>query len=259
MTAADKNADHEDEWSSICVIDLGSTSPRMAGWRSDNFLYPASSYKMYVLGEAIRQVCVGELSLDSPTTISAKNAVDTTPTADTVISFGEVLRLMCMYSSNTAANVAIDTVDRRRATALLHALNCRGSDVTRKFLPRTVEEAEFTSAPSTVTCALHQATFLWNVENGVIGGGRGRGLIKGYLATNVQNYDRFRKGLPASATICSKTGEWSNFTAEAALIEDGRTRYIACVMTALPRRAAAPRMAKFIGELHTLLKTDGPK
>lgn len=253
MTPAEKNSDHEDEWSSICVIDLASSAPRLAGWKMDNFLYPASSYKMYVLGETIRQVCAGERSLDDMTTVVERNAVDTSPTAGTVLSLGEVLRLMCMYSSNTAANVAIDTVNRRRVTALLYALDCKGSDVTRKYLPRTVEDAEFTSAPSTVTCALHMAKFLWAVENGVIGGGRGRGLIKGYLATNVQNYDRFRKGLPASATLYSKTGEWSNFTVEAAIVEDGPVRYIACVMTALPRKIAAPRMAAFVQSLHTML------
>lgn len=253
MTPAAKNSDHEDEWSSICVIDMTSTSPRMAGWKMDNFLYPASTYKMYVLGEAIRQVCARERSLDDMTTVAAHNAVDSTPLAGTVLSLGEVLRLMCMYSNNTAANVAIDTVDRRRATALLYALDCKGSDVTRKYLPRTVEDAAFTSAPSTVTCALHMAKFLWAVENGVIGDGRGRGLIKGYLATNVQNYDRFRKGLPASATLYSKTGEWSNFTAEAAIVEDGSVRYIVCVMTAMPRETAAPRMASFVKALHAML------
>jgi beta-lactamase class A len=232
---------------------MSTSAPRMAGWEMDNFVYPASSYKMYVLGEAIRQVCAGELSLDTPTTISERNAVDDTPASGTVMSFGEVLRLMCTYSSNTCANVAIDTVNRKRATALMYALDCKGSDITRKFLSRKREDAEFTSAPGTQTCALHQAKFLWAVENGVIGGGRGRGLIKGYLATNVQNYDRFRKGLPDSATICSKTGEWSNFTAEAGILEDGPVRYIVCVLTAMPREVAAPRMAQFVKAVHELL------
>ena len=82
---------------------------------------------MYVLGEAIRQVCAGERSLDDPTTVVERNAVDSRATSGTVMPLSGVLRLMCMYSSNMAANVAIDTVDRKRATALLHALDCKGS------------------------------------------------------------------------------------------------------------------------------------
>jgi len=161
---------------------------------------------------------------------------------------------MCAYSDNTAANVAIDVVDRRRATAMLHELGCQGSDVTRKYLPRTREDAEFTSAPSTVSCALHFARFLYAVERGAIGGGRGRGLIKGYLATNEQNDTRFRAGLPASATIFSKTGEWNTFTTEAAMVEDGPTRYILVVMTVMPFRVAAPKMAAFARDVHELLR-----
>src|SRR4051812_37529243 len=44
ITTAGDNADNEDEWSSICVIDTSTSSPRMAGWKMDNFVSPASSY-----------------------------------------------------------------------------------------------------------------------------------------------------------------------------------------------------------------------
>src|ERR1043166_1387155 len=67
-TPANQNPDKEEEWSSICVVDLHDlTHVRVGGWEADNFLYPASTYKMYVVGEAIRQVCAGERSLDDPT------------------------------------------------------------------------------------------------------------------------------------------------------------------------------------------------
>jgi beta-lactamase class A len=254
-TPANKNPDREEEWASICVVDLSDVShPRVGGWEMDNFVYPASAYKMYVLGEAIRQVCAGERSLDDLTTVSDNNMrSDSALTTSAPVTLAEVLRLMCMYSDNTAANVAIDTVNRKRTTALLHALGCNGSEITRKFIPRTREDAEFTSAPGTVSCARHFATFLWAAESGAIGGGRGRALIKSYLAMNVQNGKRIGAGIPPSATIFSKTGEWSTFTSEAALIEDGKTRYILCVLTALPRTIAEPRIAEFTKEVHKLM------
>jgi beta-lactamase class A len=260
-TPADKNPDNEEEWSSICVVDLADVShPRVGGWEMDNFVYPASAYKMYVLGEAIRQVCAGEKSLDDITTVSDVNLrSDSALTTGAPVTLSEVLRLMCMYSDNTAANVAIDLVNRKRATALLHALGCKGSEVTRKFVPRTREPDEFTSAPSTVSCARHFATFLWAVETGSVGGGRGRALIKSFLAMNVQNGNRIGAGIPKSATIFSKTGEWNTFTSEAALIEEGKTRYILCILTALPRRVAEPRIASFTQALHKVLSQNSSR
>ena len=256
LTPASNNADNEDERSSICIVDISDIGhPRVGGWQMENFVYPASTYKMYVVGEAIRQVCAGERSLDDVTTIAPHNLRDDSRlTADSRVSLSEILRLICQYSDNTAANVAIDIVDRQRASALLRAMGCRGSDITRKFLPRSREDDGYTSVPGTATCALHYATFLWATETGAIGGGRGRGLIKAYLSTIVTNNDRVRAGLPPSATVYSKTGEWENFTAEAGIVEDGPTRYIICVMTAMPREKAAPRIAEFTCQVHALLK-----
>jgi hypothetical protein len=254
-TPADKNPDNEEEWSSICIVDMCQCDqPRVGQWHMDNFLYPASTYKMYVLGEAIREVCAGELSLDQMTTVSEVNARgDDQLKAGDVVPFSEILRLMCMYSNNTAANVAIDTVDRRRATMLLHALGLYGSEITRKYVPRSREEKPYQNIVSTAGCAEHYAKFLWAVDHGAIGGGRGRGLIKAYLATNVQNSRRIRAGVPQSATVYSKTGEWNTFTAEEALVEDGPVRYIICIMTALPEDVASPRIANFARSVHQLL------
>ena len=254
-TSAAQNPDNEEEWSSVCVVDLRDASkPRVAGWEADNFVYPASAYKMYVVGELIREVCDGQRSLDDVTTVSERNMrPDTRLTTGQSISLSEVLRLVCQYSDNTAANVAIDVADRQRASALLRAMGCTGSDITRKFLPRSREDEGYTTVPGTTSSARHFATFLWATENGMIGGGRGRGLIKGYLATNVCNTDRFRAGLPASATVCSKTGEWDTFTSEVGIVEDQDTKYIICVLTAMPQEQSAPRMAAFVRDVHRLL------
>ena len=255
MTPAKDNADKEDEWSSICVVDLRPASgPKVGVWKGDNFVYPASTYKMYVLGEAIRQVTAGEHKLDDELTVSTKNDRDSGHLkAGQVVTLSEVLRLMAQYSDNTAANMAIDTVDRQRASMLLRAMGLKGSDITRKYLPRDREDEGYAKVPGTVTCALHQATFLYAVETGAIGGGNGRGLIKSYLAMCETGKERFRAGIPATATLFHKTGEWANFTAEAALVEDGKLRYIICVMTAMPEEKAAPRMADFAKRVHEML------
>lgn len=256
MTPAADNPDGEDEWASICLVDLsGPGAPRVAGWKAENFVYPASTYKMYVLGEAIRQVVEGRLHLDDAVTVAPHNEREGDRLrGGQTTTLAEVLRLMSQHSDNTAANVAIDTVDRQRASALLRAMGLRGSDITRKFLPRSREDAGYAEVPGTTTCALHQATFLWAAESGAIGGGRGRGLIRGFLATCETGRERFRAGLPDSATLLSKTGEWDTFTAQAAIVEDGPVRYILCVMTAMPEDKAAPRMARFAAAVHAMMR-----
>ncbi|NUP89421.1 MAG: serine hydrolase [Candidatus Sumerlaeia bacterium] len=142
MTPAAENADEEDEWSSICVVDLADLSrPRVAEWCGQNMLYPASTYKMYVLGEAVRQVCAGEISLEQCFTVPEHNVRSGDRlAAGQEVSLSEILRLMCQFSDNTAANMAIDIVDRQRASALLRAMGLEGSDITRKFLPRARED-----------------------------------------------------------------------------------------------------------------------
>jgi len=256
MAPAATSPDKEDEWASICVVDLCDPDrPRVAGWKMDNFMYPASTYKLYVLGEAIREIVAGEHGLDDVVTVKERNVRDDSRlAAGQQTSVSEILRLMMQYSDNTAANEAIDLVDRRRASALLRAMDLQGSDITRKYLSRTLEDDGYTSVAGTATCARHFATFLWAVENGAIGGGRGRGLIKSYMAMDVTGSDRMRAGLPDRATLFSKTGTWRIFSAQEAIVEDGQVHYILCILTPFEESVAAPRIAEFTRKLHAMLQ-----
>lgn len=256
MTPAEMNPDKEDEWSSICVVDLADpTAPRVASWKGDNFVYPASTYKMYVLGEAIREVVEEDLTLDKEIIVKEHNVrLGSDMEAGQSVTVSDVLRLMIQYSDNTAANEAIDLVHRERATALLRAMGCEGSDITRKYLSRDLEDPGWEDVPGTTTNALHLATFLWAVESGAIGGGRGRGLIKSYLAMDETCPNRFRAGLPDSATLYSKTGTWNIFTSQVAIVEDGGTRFILCALTAMEEEVAEPRLAALARDVYTLLQ-----
>ncbi len=256
ITPASQNPDKHDEWSSVCVVDISDIDhPRVGGWKQDNFVYPASTYKLYILGEAIRQVVEGSISLDDVLTVKEHNVRSNSRLeAGQQVSISEVLRLMMMYSDNTAANEAIDLVDRQRASALLRAMGCKGSDITRKYLPRTLEDDDYTTVPGTTSSALHFATFLWAMETSAIGGGQGRGLIKAYMGMIATAQERFRAGIPSGATLYSKSGTWNTFTSQVGIIEDGTLRYIACVLTALPNPQADPRIAAFIRHLHKELK-----
>ncbi len=48
---------------SFAVIDLNGKSPVLGGVNYDNFIYPASVYKMYVAMEILKQASLGQFSL----------------------------------------------------------------------------------------------------------------------------------------------------------------------------------------------------
>ncbi len=256
MTPASESPDSQDEWSSICLVDLTDPrNPRVAGWKDEHLVYPASTYKMYAMGEAVRQVVAGEIAMDDTRVVKEHNVRGgSRPTAGQEMTIAEIIRLTMQYSDNTAANELIDLVDRQRASALMHALGCEGSEVTRKYLSRAQEDPGYENVQGTVTSGRHLATFLYAAETGAIGGGKGRGLIKGYLATNDKG--RFFRGLPESATIHSKTGWWNIYTSEAALIEDGEKRYILCALTVYPAAVADDRLAELASRVHALIGQD---
>ncbi len=48
---------------SFAVIDLNGRKPLLGGVNMENFIYPASLYKMYVAMEVLKQVSEGQYSL----------------------------------------------------------------------------------------------------------------------------------------------------------------------------------------------------
>jgi D-alanyl-D-alanine carboxypeptidase len=61
---------------SLAVIDLNEDVPVLGGVNPDNFIYPASVYKIYVAAEVLHQVSNGEYSLYDPFFVKSPNDVD---------------------------------------------------------------------------------------------------------------------------------------------------------------------------------------
>src|SRR5688572_11229530 len=60
---------------SFAVIDLTGEVPVFGGVHYDNFIYPASVYKMYVAMELLKQASEGKLSLYDSYVVKAPNDV----------------------------------------------------------------------------------------------------------------------------------------------------------------------------------------
>jgi len=156
---------------SFAVIDLSGKQPVLGGVNFDNFIYPASVYKMYVAMEVLKQISGGEYSLYQPYVVRSPNDVDRSREIDydprpllkngDTVTINYLLDLMITRSDNSAANCLIDVANRKRINQTMHDYNWYGSEVTRKFLKRSFEDPGYDTVRSTETCALHAADFMY--------------------------------------------------------------------------------------------------
>lgn len=159
---------------SCCVINL-KTGQR---WESngDHFLYPASTYKIFIGAEVLRQVEAKKLKLTQKIIVKHPNDIDAEahlyPTdsypvlkAGDLVSVDILLSLMLGRSDNTASNCLIDLIGRENISRhIIHPNGWQGSEVTRKFLNRIYEDKGYRFSETTLLCGRHLAEFFQKVE-----------------------------------------------------------------------------------------------
>ena len=248
---------------SLAVIDLSGPAPVGGGLHPDAFLYPASLYKMYVAAEVLRQIRAGRYDLDTPVVVASHNAVDTAREVlsdprpllqggDTV-TVGYLLDLMVTRSDNSAANVLIDRATRPAIDSLMHRYGWAGSEVTRKFLPRRLEDEGYADVPSTATSARHAAEFLaLAATDRLVDPWVSRRLM--VLLGGQLDRTKLAAGLPRGAFYAHKTGWWSTWTHDAGVVVDGDVRYVVVLLTPLPEADARPRMRALGASIHALMR-----
>lgn len=169
---------------SVAVIDLTSLEPSIAGYNVDQFLYPASVYKVFIAAEILRKIDTGKLRLLDEVIISDINEVDKDITlfpkstsrdhrpllkGGDKVSIDYLLDLMLTRSDNTAANTLMDIADREDINDHIILPNgWRGSDVTRKFLDRLKEEKRYQKSAITVSTTRHLAELFFKIETGAL-------------------------------------------------------------------------------------------
>lgn len=248
---------------SLAVIDLTKKTPRLSGVHMDNFIYPASVYKMYVAAEVLNQVSRGAWSLASPMVVKFPNVVDRSKEifsdprpllqeGDTV-TVNYLLDLMITRSDNSAANCLIDLAKRENINRFMRDNNWQGSEVTRKFLRRTFEDPGYENIRGTETCALHAADFMYRVYTNQLTNPWVSMQMKALLGRQLDQ-TKLAAGLPACAMFYHKTGWFSYWTHDVGIVDDGKIRYIVACFLPLPEESAHakfPELAKRIHELMT--------
>jgi beta-lactamase class A len=248
---------------SFAVIDLTGEQPKLGGVNYDNFIYPASVYKMYVAAEILNQASQGKYTVYEPYVAKEPNVVDRSKQIDNdprsllkdgdTVTINYLLDLMITRSDNSASNCLIDVAQRKNIDSLLHNYNWYGSEVTRKFLKRKFEDHGYENIRGTETCALHAVDFMYKIySNRLVNNWvslqmktlLGRQLDKSKLAT----------GLPGTAMFYHKTGWFSYWTNDVGIVDDGEVKYIIACFIPLEEELALPKFKVLSKKIYELMK-----
>ena len=248
---------------SFAVIDLTGKKPVIGGVNPDNFIYPASVYKMYVAMEILKQVSNGEYSLYKAYLVKSPNDVDRSKEIDydprpllrnnDTVTINYLLDLMITRSDNSAANCLIDIATRPRINQTMHQYNWYGSEVTRKFLKRSVEDSGYDTIRSTETSALHAADFMYKIYNGELVNPWVSMQMKAVLGRQLDT-TKLSTGLPSSAMFYHKTGWWSIYTNDVGIVQDGNIKYIISVFTPVREESVRPQLKELSRRVYELIR-----
>ena len=242
---------------------MSGDQPKFGGVNYDNFIYPASVYKMYVAAEILNQVSQGKYSLyqsyitKEPNVVDRSKQIDNDPRpllkdGDTV-NVNYLLDLMITRSDNSAANCLIDIAQRKNIDSLLHYYNWYGSEVTRKFLKRKFEDPGYEKIRGTETCALHAADFMYKVYSNTLVNEWVSLQMKTLLGRQLDK-SKLAKGLPGSAMFYHKTGWFSYWTNDVGIVIDGNVKYIIACFIPLEEEKALPKFKLLSEQVYELIK-----
>ena len=248
---------------SFAVIDLAGKKPILGGVNFTNFIYPASVYKMYVAMEILKQVSNKEYSLfrqyiiKSPNDVDRSREIDFDPrpllkNGDTV-TVNYLLDLMITRSDNSAANCLIDIANRKRINQTMHDNSWYGSEVTRKFLKRKVEDPGYDTVKSTETNALHAADFMFKIYMNELVNPWVSMQLKALLGRQLDT-TKLSTGLPAGAMFYHKTGWWSYYTNDVGIVDDGKIKYVICLFTPVTEDVVRPKLKELSRKVYDLIK-----
>jgi beta-lactamase class A len=246
---------------SLAVIDLSRHPARLGSVHADNFIYPASVYKMYVAAAVLKQISDGGHSLWDPFVVKAPNDVDRSRElaadprpllhdGDTV-TVNYLLDLMITRSDNSAANCLIDLARREKINDMIRGFGWNGSEVTRKFLKRKFEDPGYDTVRGTETCALHAAEFMYRVSTNQLVNPWVSQQMKSFLGRQIDS-SKLAAGLPRSVMFYHKTGWFSTWTNDVGIV-DGEARYIVACFLPLTEERALPKMKELSRRIYQII------
>jgi beta-lactamase class A len=220
-------ADRVDGVVGYVIVDL--TSGKRFERQADRLFPTASTIKLAILYELLRQVDEKRLTLDTPKPIEARLRVGgdgvLAQLSAPALSLRDCAILMMMVSDNTAANVVIDAVGMEAVNARMRSLGVKGLALRRRMMDTDAARRgeENVASPADLARVLQALD-------------RGDGLSAEARATALDLMTRpfdspLRAGVPAGVRVASKPGSLDGVVADAGIVHLDRRPFALVVMT----------------------------
>jgi beta-lactamase class A len=209
------------------VVDLTSQERIAARLQTQQFP-TASTIKLSILYELLKQAEEGTLSLNKPAALDRAQVVGGSGVlqhlSGPIVSLLDHAALMMIVSDNTATNILIDTVGMTKVNERTKAMGMPDILLRRKMIDAAAVKRGDENVASPASLA-KSVEVLW----------RGQGLKKESRDSAMQILYKvggaIRAAVPARVRVASKTGTLEGVRAEAAVVELERRPFALAAMT----------------------------
>jgi serine-type D-Ala-D-Ala carboxypeptidase (penicillin-binding protein 5/6) len=206
--------------------------------RGDVVMPTASLVKLPVMVEAYRQVASGKVKLDQRIEVKKEDMVQGSGiltshfSAGTTISLRDAIRLMIVYSDNTATNLVVDAIGLPATTAAMKELGYPETQLNAKVFRRDVSIAPERSEKYGLgsTTAIDMVKLVTQLKRGELAGPESTDAMIDHLL-NCDDKSRFPLLLPTKVKVAHKTGSVTRVRTDAGLLMGPGCTIALCVLT----------------------------
>ncbi len=126
------------------------------------------------------------------------------------------------------------------------------SDVTRKYLPRSLEDEEYKKAPSTFGTSYDYAYFYAILGKEKFVNGSTSKELYNQLLKNQRNF-AIPGGLPPTATFAHKSGFYGDFNIDAGIVRDGDKFYSIAIFFPENTEKSNSKVHEIVKKIHEMM------
>ncbi len=206
--------------------------------RGDVVMPTASLIKLPVMVEAYRQVAAGKVKLDQRIELKKEDMVQGSGiltshfSPGTTISLRDAIRLMIVYSDNTATNLVVDAIGLPSTIAAMKELGYPETQLHSKVFRRDVSIAPERSEKYGLgsTTAIDMVNLVTRLKRGELATPEATAAMLDHLV-NCDDKSRFPLLLPSTVKVAHKTGSVTRVRTDAGLLMGPGCTIALCVLT----------------------------
>ncbi|HVN10438.1 MAG TPA: serine hydrolase [Patescibacteria group bacterium] len=212
---------------------------------ADTVMPQASSIKIAVLVELLRQAQAGKLRLDERVEVrkaqfaGGSGVLQDFGDGSSAMSLRDLAALMMVVSDNTATNILIDRVGQKNVNAMLESQGFEKTRLQRKM----IQPEEEKKGVENVSTAREMARILEELYRGKLLDETHTALAMELLRNEKPEATAMRRGIPASVALASKPGSLPGVRCESGIVLLEGRPYVLSVMTTYAADDGAAELA----------------